>query len=110
MNKQKGKNIKATIHHIQSSVEPGNIIYIIFGELGGRISNLLFMAEYILSINERNPEGRMLRKLLQRNKLLRVIPLTRAKRIAMLEASINEKSLAKDWLTPEDARWDKLLK
>ena len=90
----------------------GQVIFILSLEPLGHESliNLLFMAEYILSINERNPEGRMLRKLLQQNKLLRVIPLTRAKRIAMLEASISEKALAKDWLTPEDARWDKLLK
>lgn len=68
------------------------------------------MAEYILTINERVPEGRILRKLLEENKLLKVVPLTRARKIAMLEASINEVSLAKDWLSPEDARWDKLLK
>ena len=68
------------------------------------------MAEYILTINERNPEGRTLRKLLETNKLLKVIPLTRSKKMAMLEASINEASLAKDWLSREDARWDELLK
>ncbi len=68
------------------------------------------MAEYILTINESIPEGRTLRKLLEKNKLLKVIPLTRAKKIAILKASINEASLAKDWLSPEDARWDKLLK
>lgn len=68
------------------------------------------MAEYILTINERIPEGRTLRKLLEKNKLLKVVRLTRAKKLAMLEASINEASLAKDWLSPEDARWDKLLK
>jgi hypothetical protein len=68
------------------------------------------MAEYILTINERNPEGRTLRKLLEKNKLLKVMPLTRARKKSMLEASISEASLAKDWLSPEDARWDKLLK
>ena len=68
------------------------------------------MAEYILTINERNPEGRTLRKLLEQNKLLKVVRLTRAKKLAILEASISEASLAKDWLSPEDARWDKLLK
>ena len=26
------------------------------------------------------------------------------------EASLNETSLAKDWLSPEDNRWDELLK
>ena len=67
------------------------------------------MAEYILTINERIPEGRTLRKLLQQNNLLKVVPLSRAKKIAMLEASVNEASLAKDWLSKEDARWDKLL-
>lgn len=68
------------------------------------------MAEYILTINESNPEGRTLKKLLEQNKLLKVVRLTRAKKLAILEASINETSLAKDWLSPEDARWDKLLK
>ncbi len=68
------------------------------------------MAEYILTINERNPEGRTLRKLLQTNKLLKVIPLTRARKLALLQASINEKSLAKEWLGKEDARWDDLLR
>ena len=68
------------------------------------------MAEYLLTINERNPEGRTLRKLLQQNKLLKVMPLTRARKRAILEASLSEASLAKDWLSPEDARWDKLLK
>lgn len=68
------------------------------------------MAEYILTINERNPEGRALRKLLQANKLLKVSPLTQAKKRALLEASINETSLAKEWLGKEDARWDNLLK
>lgn len=67
------------------------------------------MAEYILTINERNPEGRTLRKLLEKNKLVKVIPLSRAKKIAV-EASINESSLAKEWLSKEDARWDDLLK
>lgn len=38
------------------------------------------MAEYILTINESNPEGRTLRKLLEKNKLLKVMPLTRAKK------------------------------
>ena len=68
------------------------------------------MAEYILTINESNLEGRTLRKLLEKNKLLKVMPLTRAKKKSMLEASISQASLAKDWLSPEDARWDKLLK
>lgn len=68
------------------------------------------MAEYILTINERNPEGRTLRKLLEQNKLLKVMPLTRARKRAMLEASTNEASLAKDWLSQEDARWDEFLK
>ena len=68
------------------------------------------MAEYILTINERNPEGRTLLKLLAKNKLLKIMPLTRVRKREMLEASISEASLAKDWLSPEDARWDKLLK
>ena len=68
------------------------------------------MAEYILTINERNPEGKALRRLLQTNKLIRVAPLTASKKRALMEASVNEASLAKDWLSKEDARWDELLK
>ncbi len=68
------------------------------------------MAEYILTIDERNPEGRALRKLLQQNKLLSVRPISKAKNLALREASISETSLKKDWLSKEDNRWDDLLK
>ena len=68
------------------------------------------MAEYILTINEHNPEGRALRKLLQSNKLIKVAPLKRVRKKALLEAAISESSLAKDWLSKEDTRWDELLK
>ncbi len=68
------------------------------------------MAEYILTINERHPEGRTLLKLLEQNRMIKVIPLTRARKKAMEEASINEGSLAKDWVSMEDAQWDESLK
>ncbi len=68
------------------------------------------MAEYILTINERNPEGRTLRKLLEQNKLLKIMPLSLFRKKAILKASVRETSLAKDWLSKEDAQWDTYLK
>lgn len=68
------------------------------------------MGIYLLNIDERSTEGRMLRKKLQRNKLLRVMPIIDSPTKVVKEASINETALAKDWLSEEDNRWDELLK
>lgn len=69
------------------------------------------MGTYILTINEKSQEGQAFRKSLENNRLITIKPLViKSLEKSLLEAQVNEPSLAKDWLSEEDNRWDDLLK